>query len=90
MIISKQESGSNSTRSHGLLSHQESGKRKSQLVTILQMYNLSALIALGLLTCRGRNRAQVAFEVWSIIGSWPWSIHPLFQLILGWKAANHG
>jgi hypothetical protein len=33
MIISKQESGSNSTWSHGLLSHQESGKRKSQLVT---------------------------------------------------------
>ena len=56
---------------------------------IQQMYSLSALIGLGLLTRRGRNHAWVASGAHSTMGSCPWSIHPLFQSILGWNAGNH-
>jgi hypothetical protein len=55
-----------------------------------QMYSLSALIGLGLLTCHGRNRAQVASGAHSTIGDCPWSIYPLLQSILGWNAVNQG
>src|SRR6266478_4205660 len=44
----------------------------------------------GLLIVHGRNRAFAASEVLNTIGSCVWSIHPLFQSILGCTAANHG
>jgi hypothetical protein len=52
------------------------------------MYSLFALIILGLLIQCGRNHAQVASGAHSTMGSCPWLIHPLFQSILGWNAAN--
>jgi hypothetical protein len=55
----------------------------------LPMYNMSVSGVLGLLICRGRNRALDASGVWSIMGNWVWSIHPLLQLMQGWKATNH-
>ena len=57
---------------------------------ILPMYSVSMLSILVLLICRGKNRALVAFGAQNITDSWVWSIHPLFQSIRGWKAANHG
>jgi hypothetical protein len=57
---------------------------------ILPMYILSARDVLILYVCRGRNCALVASGAWNITGSWVWSIHPLLQLIHGWKAANQG
>jgi hypothetical protein len=57
---------------------------------ILPMYSLSVLTVLILLTCQGRNCALVTFEAQNITDSWVWLIHPLFQLICGWNAANHG
>jgi hypothetical protein len=59
------------------------------LVTILQISILSVCKALGLLICRGKNLACVTSGLRSMTGSWLWSIQPLFQLIRGWKAANH-
>jgi hypothetical protein len=58
--------------------------------TIWQMYTLSLPIGLGLLTHHGRNCAWVASGARSMIGNCPWSMHPLFQSILGWNAANQG
>ena len=37
--------------------------------------------------------AKIAFfmlSVWKMIGNWVWSIHPCFQSIFSWLAANHG
>jgi hypothetical protein len=59
-------------------------------VTILQMYILSVRSVLALLICRGRKHAHVASGLQSMTGSWLWSIQPLFQLIRGWNAVNHG
>jgi hypothetical protein len=53
------------------------------LATILQMYILLVCIALALLTYRGRNRARAASELRSMMGSWLWSIQPIFQSICG-------
>jgi hypothetical protein len=58
--------------------------------TNLQMYVVSGEMVLALLTRRGKNRAHAASGVLSMTGSWLWSIHPLFQSIHGWKAANQG
>src|SRR6266403_2433565 len=44
----------------------------------------------GLFTVRGMNRALAASAVLNTIGSCVWSIHPLFQSILGCTAANQG
>jgi hypothetical protein len=57
---------------------------------IRQMYSLSVLVSLGLLTHHGKNHAWVASSAHSTMGNCPWLIHPLFQSILGWNAVNQG
>src|SRR5487761_1264927 len=42
------------------------------------------------LIVRGRKRASATSGALKIMGSCEWSIHPLFQSMLGWTAANHG
>src|SRR6266403_4369759 len=37
-----------------------------------------------------RKRALAASGALKTMGSWVWSIHPLFQSIFGWVAANQG
>ena len=37
-----------------------------------------------------RNRAFAVSKAQRTMGNWEMSIHPLFQLTLGWTAANHG
>jgi hypothetical protein len=58
--------------------------------TILQMYMVSLWVVWVLLIRHGRNHARNASGLLSITGSCPWSIHPRFQSILGWKATNQG
>jgi hypothetical protein len=45
---------------------------------------------LGKLVVLGENRAFTASLVLKMMGSWEWSIQPLFQLIFGCIAANQG
>jgi hypothetical protein len=52
-------------------------------VTSLQMYMVLARVDLALLTCHGKKCARATSGVLSMIGSWLWSIHPLFQSIRG-------
>ena len=56
----------------------------------LQSRIWSILVGCGLLMVRGVNRALAVSEVLNMIGSCVWSIHPLFQLIFGCTAVNHG
>ena len=42
------------------------------------------------MVCCGKNHAREASVLWSMTGSCLWSIHPLFQSILGWNTANQG
>ncbi len=45
---------------------------------------------LGWLHDWGKNRAFAASGALNTMGSWVWSIQPLFQSIFGWVAANQG
>ena len=64
----------------------------SWAVPIVALHNRSwfNVVGHGLLIVRGMNHALAASEVLNMMGSWVWSIHPLFQSILGCTAANHG
>ncbi len=44
----------------------------------------------GWLMDHGKKRAFAALGALRTIGSWVWSIQPLFQSIFGWVAANQG
>src|ERR1700682_5674096 len=44
----------------------------------------------GVLVVLGVNRALAVSTLLMITGSCEWSIHPLFQSILGWTAADQG
>src|SRR6266446_5534167 len=44
----------------------------------------------GWLIDLGRKHAFAALGALRTIGSWVWSIQPLFQSIFGWVAANQG
>jgi hypothetical protein len=67
-----------------------SGRLPLGLMITLPIYSLSLGVILGLLTCHGRKHVLSISWVLKIIGSCIWSIHPRFQSIRGWKAANHG
>ena len=56
----------------------------------LQSNIRSTDVGRGLFIVRGTNRAFAASFVLNTIGSWVWSIQPLFQSILGCTAANQG
>src|SRR6266481_5449073 len=56
----------------------------------LQSRSWSILMGRGLLMVHGMNRALAASGAFSTMGSCVWSIHPLFQSILGCMAVNHG
>ena len=45
-------------------------------------------ISLGTSLVHGMKIALFELGAWRIMGSWVWSIHPLFQSMLGWTAAN--
>jgi len=45
---------------------------------------------LGRLRVRGMNWAFAASSLRRMIGNWEWSIHPRFQSMRGWTAANQG
>ena len=51
---------------------------------------LSFQVGWGMFLILGTKVAFCAFGALSTMGSWEWSIHPFFQSILGWVAANHG
>ena len=56
----------------------------------LPMRCRSRCIGLGTFFVHGAKMAFFALSAQKIIGSWVWSIHPYFQSIFGWFAANHG
>src|SRR5579863_2773866 len=60
------------------------------LKIICPMNRVSVGEVLGRLTVQGMNWAFAASSLWNMIGSWEWSIHPRFQSMRGWVAANQG
>ncbi len=56
----------------------------------LQSRSWSTLVGQGLLIVHGINCALVALGALNMMGSCVWSIHPLFQSILGCTAVNQG
>jgi hypothetical protein len=59
-------------------------------IITLPMKYLGSDLTRGTFFVRGTNIAFCAFRAHKTMGSWVWSIHPFFQLILGCTAANHG
>src|SRR6266478_2295373 len=59
-------------------------------IVALQSSSWFTCVGQGLLIVCGKNRALAASGALNMMGSCVWSIHPLFQSILGWMAANHG
>jgi hypothetical protein len=51
---------------------------------------LRTRLSLGMLVVLEENRALATSLVLKMMGSWEWSIHPLFQSIFGCIAANQG
>src|SRR5579863_4545499 len=60
------------------------------LKMIRPMNRVSVGSVRGLLIVRGMNRAFMASSLRKMTGNWEWSIHPRFQSIRGWTAANQG
>jgi hypothetical protein len=60
------------------------------LMTTLPMKYWSELRGQGQFTVQGKNCALIASGALKMIGSWAWSIQPLFQLMRGWVSVNQG
>ena len=58
-------------------------------VTLHRKY-LSFQVGRGMFLILGMKVTFCALGALSTMGSWEWSIHPFFQSILGWVAANQG
>ena len=58
------------------------------IVTFPMKYRV-VLTGCGLFTVRGTKQARLALLALRMIGSWDTSIHPRFQSIFGYTAANH-
>ena len=59
------------------------------MVTLLMSYWLGRG-GRGEFLLLGAKIAFFALSAHRMMGNWVWSIHPRFQSILGWTAANHG
>jgi hypothetical protein len=59
------------------------------IVTLPMKYFVSSLAQGTFFVC-GTNIAFCVFKAHRMIGSWVWSIHPLFQSMLGCTATNQG
>ena len=65
-------------------------KCRSRCIGFGMFFVRGAKMAFFVFFVRGAKMAFFVLSARKTIGSWVWSIHPCFQSIFGWFAANHG